>query len=288
MKNTIILFIISFFCISRIFAQNIPLDSIFTSEKLIIAKVKSVEPDVVTFTFPNEEVVTSIYKNTVRKIRFASGRTQIFTEALALKEIESGFDFDQVSITRLESETKGLIKLDEIFTKAVGTTVFSNITTVKERAFRKMKIQAAMSGGNLVYMLDQSTVGNQAGSAFQAGKATETILSGIVYTNNLPKIDYVKEVIKDNKFFQSFKITLIGRNSTDIEELDMSLSTIYIENIYEESGLVYVKAKVQRYSNEIFRVVFVENDVVTLMWKDGNKIYNVAFNPTPTQKPKGK
>ena len=193
MKNKILLLIPFLFCYSKGIAQITPLDSIFTSEGLILAKVKSVEPDVITYTFLNEEVVTSIYKNTVRKIRFTSGRIQIITEALALKEVKSGFDYEQVSITRLESETKGLIKLDEVFTKAVGTTVLSNIITVKERAFRKLKTQAAMLGGNLVYMLDQSTVGNQIGGRYQSGKATETILSGIVYTNNLPKLMMLKK-----------------------------------------------------------------------------------------------
>jgi hypothetical protein len=128
MKNAIALLVILPLFLSKIYAQNAPLDSIFTSEGLILANVKSVEPEVVKYAFPNEEVVTSIYKNTVMKIRFKSGRTQNFAEAFALKTLNSVYDYDQVSLTRLESETKGLIKLDEVFTKAVGTTVFSNIT----------------------------------------------------------------------------------------------------------------------------------------------------------------
>lgn len=47
---------------------------------------------------------------------------------------------------------------NETFTRLEGEiTVFSNITAVKERASRKMKIQTAMLGENLVYMFDQST-----------------------------------------------------------------------------------------------------------------------------------
>lgn len=279
MKKSILLFVTLLFFISKISAQNVPLDSIFTSEGLILANVKSVEPEVINYAFPNEDVVTSIYKNTVMKIRFKSGRIQNFTEAFALKTLSSVYDYDQVSLTRLESETKGLIKLDEVFTKAVGTTVFSNITQVKERAFRKMKIQAAMLGGNLLYMLDQSTVGNQVGSQYQSGKATETILSGIVYTNILPKLNDVKRFIGNKKILQSFLYISIGQNSTEIDNVNEIMPLFNLEDIYEDRGFIYLKAKAQNIDNQIFRVSFTDKDKIGIVWKDGKKIYNIYFNP---------
>ena len=103
MKKSILLFATLLFFIYKISAQNVPLDSIFTSEGLILANVKSVEPEVINYAFPNEDVVTSIYKNTVMKIRFKSGRIQNFTEAFALKTLSNVYDYDQVSLTRLES-----------------------------------------------------------------------------------------------------------------------------------------------------------------------------------------
>ncbi len=278
MKIAIFLFIVYTFCVPNIFSQSVPLDSIFTSEGLILANVKSVEPEVINYAYPNEEVVTSIYKNTVMKIRFKSGRVQNFTEAFALKTLNSVYDYDQVSLTRLEGETKGLIKLDEVFTKAVGTTVLSNITTVKERAFRKMKIQAAMLGGNLVYMLDQSTVGNQAGSRYQAGKSTETILSGIVYTNMLPKIAEVRKLIGDKKQLQSYVFISIGQNSTEIDNVSEEMPLFNVENIYEERGFVYLKAKAKAIDNQVFRVSYADKDKIGIVWRDAKKIYNIYFN----------
>lgn len=279
MKKSISLFVILFFFIVKISAQNAPLDSIFTNEELILANVKSVEPEVINYAYPNEEVVISIYKNTVQKIRFKSGRTQMFTEAFALKNVSSAYDFDQVNVTRLEGETKGLIKLDEVFTKAVGTTVFSNITQVKERAFRKIKIQAAMLGGNLVYMLDQSTVGNQVGSQFQSGKATETILSGIVYTNSLPKLADVKRFIGDKKYLQSYVYISIGQNSTEIDNVSEIMPVFELGNIYEDRGFVYLNARTKGIDNQIFRVSYADKDKIGIVWKDGKKIYSIYFNP---------
>ena len=278
--KTAFFFILLFFSVrSEIFSQSILLDSIFTREGLILANVKSVEPEVINYVYPNEEVVTSIYKNTVQKIRFKSGRTQMFTEALALNNINSAYDYDQVNVTRLEGETKGLIKLDEVFTKAVGTTVFSNITQVKERAFRKMKIQAAMLGGNLVYMLDQSTVGNQVGSQYQSGKATETILSGIVYTNALPKLDDVKKFIGNKKYLQSYVYISIGQNSSEIDNVNETMPVFELGNIYEERGFVYLNARAKSVDNQIFRVSFADKDKVGIVWRDGKRIYNIYFNP---------
>ena len=279
MKTNFSLTLLFFTIFSTCFSQTIPLDSIFTSEGLILANVKSVEPEVVKYAYPNEEVVTSIYKNTVTKIRFKSGRTQNFAEAFALKTLNSVYDYDQVSLTRLESETKGLIKLDEVFAKAVGTTVFSNITQVKERAFRKMKIQAAMLGGNLVYMLDQSTVGNQVGSQYQSGKATETILSGIVYTNVLPKLGDVKMLIGDKKYLQSYVYNSIGQNSTEIDNVDETPPVFKLEDIYEEKGFVYLKANAKSIENQVFRVIYADKDKIGIVWKEGKKIYNIYFNP---------
>jgi hypothetical protein len=278
MKTTICftLFILSVY--SNCFSQTILLDSIFTSEGLILANVKSVEPDVVNYAYPNEEVVTSIYKNTIQKIRFKSGRIQMFTEAFALKSVNSAYDFDNVSVTGLEGETKGLVKLDEVFTKAVGTTVFSNITQVKERAFKKMKIQAAMLGGNLLYMLNQSTVGNQVGGRYQSGKATETILSGVVYTNILPKLYDVKKFIGDKKYLQSYVYISIGQNSIEIDNVNEVMPVFELGSIYEDRGFVYINARAKSIDNQIFRVSFADKDKIGIVWKDGKRIYNVYFN----------
>jgi hypothetical protein len=279
MKKQIITTLILATLSQTIFAQIASFDSIFTSEGIILANVKKIAPDVVEYGFPDEEMVTSIYKNTVRKIRFKSGRVQMFTEAIALNTVNNAFDFESVNLTRLESETKGMIKIDEVASKAVGTTVFSNITTVKERAFRKLKIAAAMLGGNLLYMLDQSTVGNQVGGQYQSGKATETILTGLVYTDKLPKMEDFKALIKDKKSFPIYQAIYIGRNSTDIEEGSIMEKNLVIENLYEENRFIYINAK--GFESVLLRVVSFDENRITLAWKDSDRsrIYNLFLKP---------
>jgi hypothetical protein len=277
MKKHIINTFILISLVQPVWGQTARLDSIFTSDGLVLANVKKIAPDVIEYSFPDEEVVTAIYKNTVRKIRFKSGRIQSFSEATSLNEVTSVYDYEKVNLTRVEGEIKGLFKIDEIASKAVGTTVLSNITTVKERAFRKLKIQAAMLGGNLIYMLDQSTVGNQAGGYYQSGKSTETILSGIVYSNKLPNFEDFKMLTKGKKQFSVYQKNYVGRNSTDIEETDTYVKEITIEDIYEENKFIYLKVK--GYENYTLRVISFTNDNITIGWRDKDRIYNMYLAP---------
>ncbi|MBB6003727.1 hypothetical protein [Arcicella rosea] len=266
-------------CLSNgLLAQNNPVDSIFTSEGLILAEVKEIAPDYVKYSFPSETLINSIYKNNVQKIRFNSGRVQLFKESLALAEIKYVHDYEKVSLTHLESETKGLYKLDEVFAKAVGTTTLSNITTVKERAFRKLKIQAALLGGNVVFMLDQNTVGNQFGSYYQTGKATETTLTGIVYSNSIPKVDEIIALLNSKKTFNVNSNFYAGINSTDVEGNPYLPETFTIEDFYEENGFVYVRGKARGIKNTLFKVVSFKNNQMTFYWKDKKKAYNLSVD----------
>lgn len=259
-------------------AQQTPLDSIFTSEGLILAEVKEIAPDFIKYSFPDESLVNSIYKNNVQKIRFNSGRVQLFKESLGLAEINYAHDFTKVNLTHLESETKGLYKLDEVYAKAVGTTTLSNITTVKERAFRKLKIQAALLGGNVIYMLDQNTVGNQFGTEYQAAKATETILTGIVYSNSIPKVEDVTATLNDKKTFAVNSNFFAGRNSTDVEGNPFLPESFSVEDFYQENGFVYIRGKAKGIKNDVFKVVSFKNNQMTLYWKDKKKAYNLSVD----------
>ncbi|MEA5428035.1 hypothetical protein [Arcicella lustrica] len=259
-------------------AQQIPVDSIFSNEGLILAEVKEIAPDVIKFTYPSETVLNSIYKNAVQKISFKSGRVQFFKESLALGEIRNVFDFERVTLTHVASETKGLYKLDEVFSKAVGTTTISNITTVKERAFKKLKIQAALLGGNVIYMLDQNTVGNQFGGEYQSGKATETILTGIVYSNSIPKVEDITATLNNKKTFTVNANYYAGRNSTDVEGNPYLPETFTIEDFYQENGFVYARGKAKGIKNTLFKVISFKNNQMTFYWKDKKKAYNLSVD----------
>lgn len=55
---------------------------------------------------------------------------------------------------------KGLYKLDDVSSKAKGTTEFSNQERVKRRAVDKMKMQSAILG-NVIYMVQMRSDGTK-------------------------------------------------------------------------------------------------------------------------------
>lgn len=101
-KITLIIFLSFFLCN----AQN---DTIFLNNKKIICSVNEITTDAVKFTYPNETLTNSIYKNTIQSISFSSGRIQKFNESTSYKSVDNVSDFDNVSITRVEGEIKGFL-----------------------------------------------------------------------------------------------------------------------------------------------------------------------------------
>ncbi len=278
MKKHIITILLLAIFSQTVFAQMAELDSIFTSDGIVLANVKKIAPDVIEYSFPNEEAITAIYKNTVKKIRFSSGREQVFTENIFLSTVNNAFDYGNVATTRLESETKGLMKVDEVSVKATARTAFSNSTSIEEIAFHKLKVTTAMLGGNLIYVLDKSILSNQFGNQYLAN-SLESGLAGLVYTDRLPKMEDFKALIKDKKSFVISKAVCMGRNSNDIEEGRVSEKNLVIENLYEENRFIYINAK--GFESVLLRVVSFDENQIVVVWKnsDRNRIYNLFLKP---------
>ncbi len=271
MKKHIILTLFFAMYSQTIFAQTSLLDSIFTNEGIILANVKKVSPEEVEYSLPNEEIITAIYKNTVKKIRFKSGRLQIFTGAIALNSVNSALDFRSVYLTRLESETMGMLKIDDVELNIVEPRV--NSSNEKNRFFQKVKIISAMLGGNLLYIIDKTTVNNQWRG--QLPMRNTTTVSGVSYTNRLPKMEELKAIIKDKKAFPIYQTLYMGKNGDEIKYGKVEERSLEIENIYEENNFIYINAK--GFENVLLRVVSFDESQIVLVWKDAdrNRIYNI-------------
>ena len=97
-------------------------DKIYTGGKVIECTVKEVTPDAVKYSYPNEELINTIYKNTITRIEFKSGRVETFSETATLQTVTSCLDWEKVNVTQLEYEVKGLFKLGDVSAKAKGAT----------------------------------------------------------------------------------------------------------------------------------------------------------------------
>ena len=252
-------------------------DKIYTNDKVIECTIKEVTPDAVKFCYPNEDLVNSIYKNTILKIEYKSGRVEEFAEATSFKTVRSGADWENVSITQIESEVKGLFKLEDVSSKAVGTTALANVNKVKDRAMKKLKIEAAMMGGNIIYITQQDTRGNLAGSKYQASQPTETNYAGVAYTNKRPSFSEFQVLYEIKKEFQFQSKEFLGNNSPDLESTNPKTSSVTINSIEDEKGFIYVYANIPGEDSEKFRVSYFDQEVVVLMYQDKRKIYNLVL-----------
>lgn len=270
------IFVISIFLLVSIGLQaQADLDKLITGKEVLLVEVLEVAPDVIKYVYPGEKVINSIHKNAVEKIVFSSGRTQTFREAVAVKPVDGPQDWKNVTISRLEFEVRGLYKMGEVSAKAKGTTILSNMNRVKDRAFRKLKIQAAMMGANVVYITNQDVEGNRFYD--DSGNPTETNLSGVAYSSELPDYESLKTIIERKKVFLYSQKLYLGNNSTDIQAAYHETSRVQLGAVTEEDGFLYVQTRIPDVRGSKFRVVRFSEKSITLLYRTKNRIYNLVL-----------
>ncbi|MCR8558403.1 hypothetical protein KXD93_12155 [Mucilaginibacter sp. BJC16-A38] len=264
-----------FSAISFGYAQT---DTVVLNNQRIACSVKEVTPDAVKYSFPGEDVINSVYKNTVQKIIFKSGRVQTFAESTSYKSISGVMDYDKVTITAVESEVRGLFKLSDVSAKAKGTTVYSNQERVKDRAYRKIKIQAAMFGANIIYLSNQRTEGNKYGTYFTAGSTAETNLTGVAYSNILPDFEKFKKTIgTKNNFNATIKYELGGSDS-DVSQDNIN-KPFTITNITNDNGIVFIEGDLKGERDvHSFQLVNFGDNSFSIAYKYKGTAYNLVIN----------
>jgi hypothetical protein len=273
MKNQIITFL-AIALSTTCFGQT---DTIFSNSEKIVCSVKEITSDAVKYSFPDEDLINSIYKNVIQKIVFKNGRVQTFAEATSFKKINGVDDFENVTITQVESEIKGLFKIGDVSSKAKGTTTLSNQERVKERAYRKLKIVAAMMGANIIYLTNQRTEGNKMGGYYQSGSSAETNLSGVAYTNQLPNFNDFKLLIGEKRNFSTTEQAKMWSSASEMTKTVFQKSFI-INSITNENGIIMINGDLQeesRYKN--FRVVSFDKESFSVYYEDKSTSYNVKI-----------
>jgi hypothetical protein len=256
--------------ISSCYAQ---MDTVIVNNEKIACSVKEITPDAIKYTFPGEDVVNSVYKNTVQKIIFKSGRVQTFAESTSYKPITSVMDYDKVTITTIESEVRGLYKLGDVSSKAKGTTTLSNQERVKERAYRKFKIEAAMLGANIILLSNQRTEGNKVGYYFSS--KAETNLTGIAYCNVLPDFERFKKLVGLKKDFFAVKQYKLWSSDSDVSQSDI-IKPFTIDNIINDNGIIYLEGNLKGEKNiSKFQLVNFSEGNFSIQYKDGETDYNL-------------
>lgn len=252
------------------------MDTVFINNEKIGCLVKEITPEAVKYSFPGEDLINSVYKNTVQKIIFKSGRVQTFAEATSYKPIYNVMDYDKVTITLVESEIRGLYKLSDVSSKAKGTTIYSSQERVKDRAYRKLKIQAAMFGANIVYLSNQRTEGNKYGGYYGGSSTAETNLTGIAYSNVLPDYDKFKKLFGATTNFVAVEKYELGGSDSDVSHLITS-NSFHLDTITNENGIIMIQGELKdEDNNKTFQLVYVTDNDFTVAYKYKGTVYDIV------------
>jgi hypothetical protein len=230
----VLLLQLSLICAVFSYAQS---DTIVSNNTKIPCAIQEVTLDAVRYIRIGETHLNSLHKNMVQRIVFKNGREEIFNSALSLLSVKGAIDFDKVSISESEAEVAGLYKIGLISAKARGTTFLSNQNRVKRRAYKKLKILAAMQGSNIIYVTHERSKGNDIGMIRSNSSSS---LTGIAYTNVLPDFDSFQKMVSGKKNFLATTNIQLSHSSSDMLQTDVN-SQFTIDKLVDENGIIMIE-----------------------------------------------
>lgn len=270
------IFLLTAFILTATFVAKAQTDTLFSNNQKIACTVKEITPEAVKYSLPGEDLVNSVYKNTIQKIIFKNGRIQTFAEASSYKPVNGVMDFEQVTITSVENEVKGLYKLADVSSKAKGTTVYSSQEKVKDRAYRKIKIQAAMFGANTILLSNQRTEGNKYG--YYSSSSTETNLTGIAYSNIIPDYDKFKQLVGAKTDFKAVKKFELGASDSDVSQDDIN-KVFHVVNIENNNGIIIIHGDIKgENDNKDFQLANYTENSFSIAYKHKGDAYNLVLS----------
>ena len=266
--------ILSFFALfAGTFAALAQVDTIYTHEGIIPCDIVEITETAAKYKYPGELHGNSLSLNAVSKIVYRSGRVQEFAARTSFRRLSSPMEWEQVSIANVESEVQGLYKIDDVSSKAKGTTEFSNQERVKRRALDKMKMQAAILGGNVVYMVQMRSDGTKYNWLTGVGSTAETSLFGIAYSSQMPRMANVEKLVGKGTCFDVVEeVTMVNTDSRySVEKMAEKLT---IDRIYDDSGLVMLEGSIRGVKEHTFRVTFCNESDFCIAYKTRRGVFS--------------
>lgn len=239
------------------------LDTIYKHDgEILPITIMEVQERSVKFTYPGESVPHTISNNTIAKIRFRSGRLQEFSASLNVARLKGCQDWEKVQISRLESEIQGLHKIDLIGAKAKGATTLSSLAKLQDRAYNKIKIETAMLGGNVAYILEQNTEEAVFGNDNGSSKTPGVTLSGLAYTSRK-----VKENEISGGKYNITSIFVLMANEMEMEQRRVNQEAVNLdkEAIKNENGFQRIKLNISQLDElKDYTIIYADEQEVVL------------------------
>ena len=271
MKTPLLTIPILLFSISVLFAQN-PKDTIYTNNEKLAVDIKEVTEDVVKFSYPGESIQNSLSVNKISKIVFSSGRVQNYSSSRSFRKVKNGLDWEYVTVTQTDMDLKGLYKLDQVSAKAKAATGWGSVGKMENRAMRKLLIETAMNGGNVVYLTNQSS------STRTQRSTSSSVLGGVAYGTDMPDYNAFMQLTKGKDGFKYIENHSLGVNSNDLKITTQNGEKVKFDKIEKAGSMIYVYAKFPGIETEKFRVSYFDNDQIILVYRTKKYIVNLVLS----------
>lgn len=258
-----------------LWAQTQQIDSLYTADGLFLVKVTEITKDAVMFKYHNEGIVKAIRKNSVLRIRLNTGENLTFFSIY--NPVVGANQWPKVKTIYTKSEVTGLVRLIELKPNKINSKFFSTVTKNRLTGLDFLKMQAAMLGGNIIYLNSQQTKLND---EMLIGLSKNSIIYGIVYSSNKIEIKDFKKYYGENLDFaltkkEEFNFT----NQTEIKNMSFPSQMVNLENFEEKSDGLYVNTKIPKLAkSESYKITYIDSDKIIIMWKDKSRIINYTLD----------
>jgi len=257
-------FLVLFFS-QPVFGQ---MDTIYLSDHKTPCLVREVGPEEIKYNLPGEDVVNSIYKSTVKKIVFRSGRVETYANPVPDIDWSSPLDFEKIYLTKSPNDPLGWYSLNNLKVFATGGTIFSKGESVRKRALNKLKMQASMLGAKMVEITREDNYSHEEGN-LESNQKPSTYLDGTAYTDKLLNLEEFNNIMKGKRDFLVIHSFTLRNNANQIQE-DTSLIPFRILQINQEDGIIYLEGNLEyvRSKAKYQLISFKENEFIILFQKD--------------------
>lgn len=188
-------------------------------------------------------------------------------------------ELDQMKIFHLESQLEGYTWIGEVYSKARGVTTLAAINNVNNRAKRKLLTEAAMLGGEAVFIVNNY----QKGVQFYA--PVQVTYSAMVYTRNVLTRDQVEQFVA-GKTYADGATVIYNRNafSPNVKIVPDQTDPIQIDNIIERNGQLFINLTRDR-RERTYHIVSATPEKLVLAHYDepGKVLRNLVLEAQPNR-----
>lgn len=263
--NKSTLLVLLFFAYLTGFSQT---DTIFYKNEKISCKKIKIKTDSISYTSIDAGTKHTIAKKDVEKIVYKNGKTFSIKEDISIKHVDGIANFNDVVITFTPADTNKTTYICNVQTHFDHEQ--SGQSKYLEKAYKLLKIHAALRGANIVFVPEQKAL-----SITGIEDTAITALSGIAYCSDVPTLDAFDKKIGEKNEFNATEQWYLPKGRTDVYQLYFNGKFI-INEISEVDGFVNINGELKGFPKvSTFRLIAVSSKFFTINFELNNVLYNV-------------